>query len=118
MYSKVMIFILALICILMLRSVVELYGKYKKVEILKAEPEKERLVLEEKVNKSEDKNQALHTPRGAEEYIRRTYPVTKDGEGVIVIYDASSSPVVPVRKDSTWQEKFKAFFTGLFTSKN
>jgi hypothetical protein len=40
---------------------------------------------------------AIATDRGFENYVRTTYPVVKEGEGVIVVYDAQTSPVAPVR---------------------
>ncbi len=117
LYSRLSILILGIICLLMLRSVVELYGKYTKVAELKSESYKERKALEEKLVRAQEKNDALHTERGIEDYVRRTYPVVKDGEGVIVVYEASSSPVVPVRKDIGIAEQIRMFFGTLFTGK-
>lgn len=117
LYSKLAILILGIICLLMLRSVVELYGKYSKVADLKAESAKERATMQEKLDRSQEKNDALHTDRGVEDYVRRTYPVVKQGEGVIVVYEASTSPVVPVRKDISTFEQVRMFFATLFTSK-
>jgi len=114
LYSKLSILILGIICLLMLRSVVELYGKYAKVAELKSQSEKERISLEQKLNKSQEKTDALYTDRGVEEYVRRTYPVVKQGEGVIVVYEASSSPVVPERKDVSVIERIRMFFGTLF----
>ena len=91
------------------------YGKYSKVSDLKAQISKERQLLQEKLVRSQEKNDALHTDRGVEEYVRRTYPVVKEGEGVIVVYEASSSPVVPVRKDAPITERIKLFFETLFS---
>lgn len=117
LYSRLAILVLGVICLLMLRSVVELYGKYSKVADLKAQSEKERQSLEEKLARAQEKNDALHTERGIEEYVRKTYPVVKQGEGVIVVYEASSSPVVPVRKDISTFEQIRMFFATLFTSR-
>lgn len=116
LYSRLAILVLGIVCLLMLRSVMELYGKYTKVAELKALSDKERSTLEVKLVKSQERNDALHTERGIEEYVRRTYPVVKQGEGVIVVYEASSSPVVPVRKDIAVFERVKLFFGTLFTS--
>ena len=117
LYSRLSILIIGVVCLLMLRSVMELYGKYLKVADLKAQSDKERKSLEEKLVRAQEKNDALHTDRGVEEYVRRTYPVVKQGEGVIVVYEASTSPVVPVRKDIGFAEQIKIFFATIFTSK-
>jgi hypothetical protein len=116
LYSRLAILVLGLICLLMLRSVVELYGKYKKVADLKAQSAKERSAMEEKLMRAQEKNDALHTERGIEDYVRRTYPVVKQGEGVIVVYEASTSPVVPVRKDVGIIEQVRMFFGTLFSN--
>jgi hypothetical protein len=60
--------------------------------------------LQAKVDKAVEKNTAIVTPRGFENYVRTTYPVVKQGEGVIVVYDDVNSPVTPVRSDMTvWE---------------
>ena len=115
LYSRLSILILGVICLLMLRSIMELYGKYSKVSDLKALSSKERQSIQEKLARAQEKNDALHTDRGVEEYVRRTYPVVKEGEGVIVVYEASSSPVVPVRKDAPITERIRLFFATLFS---
>ena len=115
MYSKFTLLIVGLLCILMLRSVMELYGKYQKVSDLKDQSEKERISLEQKVDKARTKEEALQTDRGVEEYVRRTYPVVKEGEGVIVVYDASTSPVITVRKEMSFGERIQLMLASYFT---
>lgn len=103
-YSKTTIVILFVLIILLLRSIVELYAKSEEVAKLQDDSSRERSQIEEKVKKAEARNAELNTPRGFESYVRTTYPVVKEGEGVIVIYDDTGSPVVPVREDiSLWE---------------
>jgi hypothetical protein len=104
-YSRVTIVILFLLCILLLRSIMELNDKRIEVTKLRNDSLVERRDLEAKVKKGEEKNTLLATPRGLESYIRTTYPVVKEGEGVIVIYDEGTSPVSSVREDVTVWEK-------------
>lgn len=108
-YSRVTIVLLFLLVILLLRSIVELNDKRIAVKQLRAESEAERVELEQKVQKAQEKNDAIGTERGFEAYVRTTYPVVKEGEGVIVIYDGDKSPVSPVRSDMTVWEKFIIF---------
>lgn len=117
LYSRVTIVILFLLCILLLRSIVELNNKRLGVEKLRAESAAERQDLEMKVQKAEEKNNAIATERGFETYVRTTYPVVKEGEGVIVIYDGEKSPVTDVKSDMTVWERFQVFFQGLFAKK-
>jgi hypothetical protein len=65
----------------------------------------ERNDLQNKVDKATEKNVAIVTPRGFESYVRTTYPVVREGEGVIVVYDDTVSPVTPVRSDMTVWER-------------
>lgn len=115
-YSRVTIVILFLLVILLLRSIMELNDKRIAVKKLRLESESERLELEAKVAKAKQKNEAIETERGFENYVRTTYPVVKEGEGVIVIYDGDKSPVTPVRSDTTVWEKFIVFCKRLISS--
>lgn len=116
-YSRVTIIVLFLLVILLLRSIMELNDKRIEVKQLRVESEMERQEMEAKVAKAEQKNESISTERGFETYVRTTYPVVKEGEGVIVIYDEEKSPVSPVRSDMTVWEKFIIFFRGLFSGK-
>lgn len=103
-YSRVTMVILFLLIVLLARSVVELNNKRITTARLQAESAADRKELEEKVRKAEVKSTSIKTERGMEAYIRSTYPVVQEGEGVIVVYDTSVSPVTPVREDMTFWE--------------
>ena len=104
-YSKTTIVILFVLMILLIRSIIDLNDKRIGVASLRTESEVKKQELQDRVSTTEAKNNAIHTERGFEEYVRATYPVVKDGEGVIVVYDAKSSPVAPVRKDmNVWED--------------
>lgn len=117
LYSRVTIVFLFLLCILLLRSIVELNDKRIAVEKLRKESAIERQDLESKVQKAEEKNESIATERGFEAYVRTTYPVVKEGEGVIVIYDEEKSPVAEVRSDMTVWERLQILFQNLFAKK-
>lgn len=114
LYSRVTAVVLFVICILLLRSIMELNAKRAMVRELYLESKTERQELEAKVAKAEDKNASISTDRGFESYVRTTYPVVKQGEGVIVIYDGEKSPVAPVRQDVTLWERIKIVLVRLF----
>jgi hypothetical protein len=117
LYSRVTIVVLFLLIILLLRSIMELNDKRIAVKKLQAESAAERQDLEVKVRRAEEKNDAIATERGFETYVRTTYPVVKDGEGVIVIYDGEKSPVAEVKADMTVWERMKVFLQGIFAKK-
>lgn len=105
LYSRVTIVILFILLILFIRTIVELNDKRINASNLREESSTERKDLEGKVAKATEKEESIKTERGFENYVRTTYPVVSEGEGVIVIYDAPNSPVTPVREDMTVWER-------------
>ena len=77
----------------------------------------DRADMQAKVQKAQEKNDAIATQRGFENYVRTTYPVVKYGEGVIVVYDEEKSPVAPVRTDMTIWERLKVLLQSAFAKK-
>lgn len=110
LYSKVTIVVLFLLIILLLRSIMELNDKRIEVGKLRLDSQIERSELDEKVAKAQAKNDNIATPRGFESYVRTTFPVVKEGEGVIVIYDEDKSPVASVRSDMNVWERLLLFW--------
>lgn len=104
-YSRVTMIILFLLVVLLLRSIVELNDKRIDVARLRSESAIEKKELEAKVEKAQEKNARIQTDSGMEAYIRNTYPVVGEGEGVIVVYDDQGSPVIPVREGMTIWER-------------
>jgi len=117
LYSRVTIVVLFLLIVLLLRSIMELNDKRIAVKKLEQESAAERHDLEQKVERAQEKNDAIATNRGFESYVRTTYPVVKDGEGVIVVYDTDKSPVAAVKADMTIWERFQVYLQGLFSKK-
>ena len=114
LYSRVTIVILFLICVLLLRSIMELNDKRIETAKLRNDSAMERTDLENKVKQAQVQNEAIITPRGFENYVRTTYPVVKEGEGVIVIYEDTNSPVSPVRSDMNIWERFIVLWRKVF----
>ncbi len=114
LYSRVTIVILFLLIVILLRSIMELNDKRLAVKKLKEDSAQERQDLQTKVEKAKEKTAAIATPRGFEEYVRTTYPVVQEGEGVIVIYDGDASPVAPVKADMTIWERLQIYLQSIF----
>jgi cell division protein FtsB len=117
LYSRVTIVILFLLVVLLLRSIMELNDKRIAVKKLQVDSAAKRQDLEGKVQTAQEKNDSIATDRGFENYVRTTYPVVKEGEGVIVVYDAPTSPVAPVRADMTIWERLQVYFQSVFAKK-
>ncbi len=116
LYSRVTMVALFLLIVLLLRSIMELNDKRLEANIQRDETKNERMDLEVKVEKIRKQNEFINTERGFEEYVRTTYPVVKDGEGVIVIYDDESEAVSEVREKMTAWEKISVYWNSLFGS--
>lgn len=116
LYSKTTMVILFLLIILLMRSIMELNEKRIDINKERDETKKERLELEAKVEAIRKKNEFIKTERGFEEYVRTTYPVVKEGEGVIVIYDDEKAAVSKVREKMTVWEKIVVLWNNFFSS--
>ena len=110
LYSRVTMIVLFILCILLLRSVVELNNKRIEVSKLRDEASKDKEIVAEKVAKATKQSDGIATPRCFDSYVRNTYPVVKEGEGVIVIYDQDKSPVSQVRADMNIWERLLIFW--------
>ena len=117
LYSRVTMVILFILLILFIRTIVELNDKRLNASNLREESSTERKDLEGKVTKAAEKEESIRTERGFENYVRTTYPVVSEGEGVIVIYDAPNSLVTPVREDMTVWERLLVLWHRLVPTK-
>jgi regulator of replication initiation timing len=114
LYSTVTIAILSMLILILLRATVSLYEKRNEIVAERNVKEEELRIENEKLRKAQEKKDFLETERGKEEYIRTTFPVAKEGEKVIIVYDDKKSGVSPVKKERTTSEKFKDFTRDLF----
>jgi hypothetical protein len=91
----------------------------KRIEAVKTRNESlvEKQKLQEKVEKAKKQSDEIATPRGFETYVRTTYPVVKEGEGVIVVYDGDKSPVSQVRADMNVWERLLVLWNNFFAKK-
>ncbi len=92
----------------------ELNDKRLEVKVTQNESKKERVDLESKVETIKKQNEFIKTERGFEEYVRTTYPVVKEGEGVIVIYDDEKEAVSEVREKMNAWEKVIVYWNSFF----
>lgn len=114
-YSRVTLVVLFLLIVLLLRSIMELNSKRIDVAKLRNDSLEEREELQKKVDKAQKETDFISTQRGLEAYIRTTYPVVKNGEGVIVIYDDDKVPVSTVRNKMTFWEHVTIWWNNFFS---
>lgn len=113
-YSRVTLVVLFLLIVLLLRSIMELNDKRIDAAKVRDESIKERTELEKKVNTAQREVETISTERGFEAYVRTTYPVVKNGEGVIVIYDDNKVPVSDVREKVNVWERLSIWWKDFF----
>lgn len=112
-YSNLTIIVLILLIVLLGRGI---FGLYKKYQITKTDyvyVDKEVEDARKKMEINEEKLADIKTEEGEEKYIRETYPVKKDGENVIVVYNAPASTYEIPKNASKW-EIFKDFWLNIF----
>lgn len=87
LYQRIAIGVLAILCILLLLSVIERYRIERDMAARRAELEQEFQVLEERRNALETKVEYLDDESSVEAEIRRSFDVARAGEQVVIILD-------------------------------
>lgn len=103
-YSKFTIIFILLLILFVSNGIFKLYKKYQYTKAEYLYVEKERLDAEKKMNTNQLKLTNINTPEGKERYIRETYSVKKEGEGMIIVYSAPSSTYEIPKAESSWKE--------------
>lgn len=111
LYSKITLIILAIIVILLFRSVWGMYEKERNTRILRAKQTQELNELKGREEALRAEIERLSTEQGVEEEIRSKFDVGKDGEEVIVIIDDSKKDETEqkITPKSFWQKLFSWF---------
>lgn len=112
-YSNFVIIILIIFIILISRGIFNLFQKYQMSKNDKDFVIKEKIEAEHKMDFSRLKLDNINTEDGKERYIRETYPVKKEGEDLILIYDTPSSTYIVPKSESNWLF-IKRFIKNLF----
>lgn len=112
-YSNITIILISVLIVVVSRGILKLYRKYELTKLDYTYVSKEVAEAEEKRREIDLKLQNIKTEEGQERYIRETYPVKKEGENVVVVYDIPSSTYDIPKKESNW-EIFKDFIRNLF----
>ena len=95
------------------RGIFHLYKKYQITKLDKEYVGVEVFKTEEIYNENLEKLENIKTEEGKERFIRETYPVKKEGETVVVVYDVPSFTYEIPKKKSNWNT-IKDFFFNLF----
>ena len=104
-YSYVTNIFIFIIIVLVIKENLFLLQKYLRMSDVRDKAIYEMSKTDLVNQKAKTKLDLINSDRGLEEYIRQAYPVTKSGESVITLYNATSSNVIKVdMADSAWQK--------------
>jgi hypothetical protein len=100
--EKVLIVLFILLITYFIKEGLNIYSKYALVKDKTVEAHKERDELNLTLEKKQRDLDFLKSERGKEEYLRTTLPVASEGEKVIILYDATSSPFTEIKLEKSW----------------
>lgn len=112
-YSNLTIIIIVVLIVLLGKAIFNIYNKYQITKVDHVFVEKEMGEAQKKMILNELKLENINTEAGEERYIRETYPVKKEGENVIVVYNAPAS-TYEIPKDKSKIDILKDFLTNIF----
>ncbi len=109
-YSKLAIIIYLLITVYFVLESVKFYEKKVKLNQKLNIIHMQAVEADRQLQNKQENVKFLSTDRGREQYLRETMPLAKTGEKVIILYDATSSPVQIMSTSSTNWDVFKKKF--------
>ena len=112
--SWFMIVIYFVLFVFIMREVIDLSQKLVRTKGIYDSAYTDYKSQEAKTNAAKANVDLISSNRGIEGYIRQTYPVVKDGEKVIVLFDSKSSAVEPVELPPTQMDKLKTWWDSLY----
>ena len=110
LYSWPSLFVLAVLCILLIPGVFEVYQQERETRVNKNQQLSHLEELIEREEALQEEIDRLNTERGVEEEIRQKFEVAKEGERVIVIVD---TPEVSSAEDRSQGIEFLRIFKNL-----
>ena len=114
--SWFMIAIYLLVFVLIMREVVALWPKLFKTKDIYNEAYIDYKSQESKTKASKLSLDLISSDRGIEGYIRETYPVVKDNEKVIVLFDSKEKLTEPLELPPTTLEKIIEWWNKLYNN--
>ncbi len=104
-YSYVSIFLIALVTIIILKENLQLLQKYFKIKEVRDKVSLDMDKAQTSNEQATNRLKVINTDRGIEGYIRQAYPVVKQGEEVIALYNSSTTNIINVDIEPSWISK-------------
>ena len=90
-YSNFTIVVIFILIAFVMNGLINIYSKYRTTKENLNFVRKEEMEEKNKLNIEQNKLNNINTEEGKDKYIRSTYSVKKEGEGLVVVYDSASS---------------------------
>lgn len=87
LHSRYALGVLFLLCLLMIRPVFNAHEKFQKSKLIRAQTQKEYLLVEDRRDMLDKKIAALGTLQGKEREVREKFGFVKEGERVVVLIE-------------------------------
>ena len=110
-YSKLAILIYLLITVYFVTESIKFYEKKVKLNQKLEIVHMQAMEADRQLQNKQENVSFLSTERGKEQYLRETMPLAKKGEKVIILYDATTSPIQIMSTSTTEWEVFKKKYT-------
>ncbi len=113
-YSFASILLISIVTVLLIKGNLNLLDKYLRMREVRNKVAKDLQEVDTKSKISAEKLRIISTERGVEGYIRQAYPVVKDGEEVITLYNSSTTNIINVEIEPSIWRRFSIWLKEIY----
>ena len=113
-YSFASIILISILTIILIKENLGLLNKYLRMREVRNKVELDLSEANQNSDKANNKLKIISTERGLDGYIRQAYPVVKDGEGVITLYNSSTTNIINVDIEPSLWEKVSIWLKQIY----
>lgn len=113
-YSFASIILISILTIILIKENLGLLNKYLRMREVRNKVELDLSEANQNSDKANNKLKIISTQRGLDGYIRQAYPVVKDGEGVITLYNSSTTNIINVDIEPSLWEKVSIWLKQIY----
>ena len=115
-YSFASIILISILTIILIKENLGLLNKYLRMREVRNKVELDLSEANQNSDKANNKLKIISTERGLDGYIRQAYPVVKDGEGVITLYNSSTTNIINVDIEPNMWQRFSSWLKQVYNN--
>ncbi len=115
-YSFASIILISILTIILIKENLGLLDKYLRMREVRNKVELDLNEANQNSDKANNKLKIISTQRGLDGYIRQAYPVVKDGEGVITLYNSSTTNIINVDIEPNMWQRFSSWLKQVYNN--